>query len=113
TQLMALAIDSLLLHSAIPLRMATYFGLFLSVATTLGAFIYVVQKVLVGNQWPAGFATLAVFTLLSLGINSLFLGILGEYVLRIYRQSSSPDGVIIDEQIDAASPDSSRQSKAN
>jgi dolichol-phosphate mannosyltransferase len=101
-QLFSLAVDSLLLHSTVPLRFAAFFGLGLSVVTILGATVYVALKYLIGEGWPAGFTTVTVFILLSLGINSLFLGILGEYVGRIYRQRHALQGVIIDEQIDSA-----------
>jgi dolichol-phosphate mannosyltransferase len=99
-QLTALAVDSLLLHSTVPLRFAAFFGLTLSVFTSCGALAFAVLKIMVGSGWPAGFTTVIVFILLSLGINSLFLGILGEYVGRIYRQRHSLPGVIIDEQIE-------------
>lgn len=99
-QLFSLAVDSLLLHSTVPLRFAAFFGMGLSVVTIAGASVYVALKYLIGDGWPAGFTTLTVFILLSLGINSLFLGILGEYVGRIYRQRHALQGVIIDEQIE-------------
>jgi dolichol-phosphate mannosyltransferase len=99
-QLFGLAVDSLLLHSTVPLRFAAFFGMILSFVTIIGATVYVALKLLIGEGWPAGFTTLTVFILLSLGINSLFLGILGEYVGRIYRQRHALQGVIIDEQID-------------
>lgn len=108
-QLFSLAVDSLLLHSTVPLRFAAFFGMGLSFVTILGATAYVALKFLIGEGWPAGFTTLTVFILLSLGINSLFLGILGEYVGRIYRQRHALQGVIIDEQIDTATATSKQE----
>lgn len=100
-QLFGLAIDSMLLHSTVPLRFAAYFGFGLSIVTVLSSLVYVIVKLTAGSDWPAGFTTLTVFILLSLGINSLFLGILGEYVGRIYRQRQNIQGVIIDESLEA------------
>ncbi len=99
-QLVGLAIDSVLLHSTVPLRFAAFFGVGLSLITVISALVYVVLKFMVGEGWPAGFTTVTVLILFSLGVNSLFLGILGEYVGRLYRQRHALQGVIIDEQID-------------
>ncbi len=99
-QLVSLAIDSVLLHSTVPLRFAAFFGVGVSLLTIISAFTYIVVKIMVGEGWPAGFTTITVLILFSLGLNSLFLGILGEYVGRIYRQRHALQGVIIDEQID-------------
>ena len=48
-----------------------------------------------GSNWVAGFATTTILILLSLSLNALFLGIIGEYLGRIYKQlKSSPDTII-------------------
>lgn len=101
-QLFSLAVDGLLVHSTAPLRMATYFGLTVSFLTISGAIAYAIAKLTIGQDWPAGFATIIICTLLALGINSLFLGILGEYVGRLYRQRNSAQRVIIDESLDSS-----------
>ncbi|HEY0307458.1 MAG TPA: hypothetical protein VGB94_04810, partial [Acidobacteriaceae bacterium] len=103
SKLMSLAVDGILNHSTVPLRISTYFGLFASVLTLLGLFGYLVAKVLFHNQWPAGFATLAALVLASISINAMLLGIIGEYVGRMYRQMRTRPLTILEAVIDPSS----------
>jgi polyisoprenyl-phosphate glycosyltransferase len=84
--LMRLAIDGILNHSIVPLRLATFTGLAVSVVTFVALIGYMISKVFFGAQWPAGFATLATLQLLGLSLNAMFLGIIGEYLGRVYQQ---------------------------
>lgn len=84
--LLRLAVDGILNHSIVPLRIATFVGLTVSLLTFLGLCYYAIGRVFFAQDWPAGFATLAVLILLSLSLNALFLGIIGEYLGRIYQQ---------------------------
>ena len=59
-------------------------------------------RVFFGQDWPAGFAMTTVLILLSLSVNALFLGIVGEYVGRIYRQVRQRPLTIIEARIDAS-----------
>jgi dolichol-phosphate mannosyltransferase len=98
--LMSLALDGILAHSTVPLRMATYTGLIVSAVTFLGIIGYVIARMFFGQTWPAGFATTTVLTLLSLSLNAIFLGIIGEYVGRIYVQVRGRPLSIIERRID-------------
>jgi len=102
SDLFALALDGILSHSTVPLRMATYIGLVVSTVTFLATLGYVVGRFVVGMNWPAGFATTTILILLSLSLNSLFLGVIGEYVGRIYQQLGRRPLTIIETRIDAA-----------
>lgn len=99
--LFGLALDGILSHSTVPLRLATYIGLAISVLTFLASLGYVAGRVLFGKAWPAGFATLAFVVLLSLSLNALFLGVIGEYVGRIYHQVLRRPLTIVEDSIDA------------
>ena len=93
--LIGLALDGILNHSIIPLRFATYIGLFVSLVTFIMASIYFFGRMIYGSNWVAGFATTTILILLSLSLNALFLGVLGEYLGRIYKQlKRSPDTII-------------------
>jgi len=59
-----------------------------------------VGKILLGKQWPPGFATLAILILSSISLNALFLGIIGEYLGRIYQQVKRRPMAIIESEID-------------
>lgn len=100
--LVALALDGILAHSTVPLRLATYTGLCVSVLTFLGIIAYFVGRVLYGREWPAGFATTTVLILLGISLNALFLGVIGEYVGRIYHQVKRRPMTIIERRIDAS-----------
>ncbi|MBI4704853.1 MAG: glycosyltransferase family 2 protein [Deltaproteobacteria bacterium] len=100
--LCALGLDGILSHSTVPLRLATYTGLVVSVLTSLGIVGYIVGKVLYGQSWPAGFATTTLLILLSLSLNALFLGVIGEYVGRIYQQVRRRPLTVIEESRERA-----------
>jgi dolichol-phosphate mannosyltransferase len=51
-------------------------------------------------SWPPGFATLVMLMLISLAMNAIFLGIIGEYLARVYRQVKPGPLTIVDRYID-------------
>ncbi|MCE9599036.1 MAG: glycosyltransferase family 2 protein [Spirochaetia bacterium] len=81
-----LAVDGIVNHSVIPLRIATYVGLVISVITFLAIIVYILLRIFVGANWPSGFTTITIFLLLSISLNALFLGVIGEYLARIFKQ---------------------------
>lgn len=108
SDLAALAIDGILNHSIIPLRIATYTGISVSVLTIIGVIYYGLQKIYFGKLWPSGFATTTILILLSLSINALFLGIIGEYLGRIYQQVKKRPITIIESEINNEKPNTSK-----
>jgi dolichol-phosphate mannosyltransferase len=100
--LIALAVDGILSHSTVPLRLATYTGLFVSLVTFTGLIAYAAARLFLGVTWPAGFATTTTLILLSLSLNSLFLGVIGEYLGRIYHQVRKQPLALIEEHVDLA-----------
>lgn len=103
TELCGLALDGILNHSIVPLRIATYLGLAISALTLLGTLGYVFGRVILGRDWPPGFATLIIAVLGSLSLNALFFGIIGEYLGRIYRQVKRHPLTIVEREIDLSS----------
>ena len=83
--LIRLALDGICSFSTLPLRVATLTGL--GAIAAAGAFAaYAVYMRLVVGSVPAGFtASLLVMILLS-GVQLLFLGIIGEYLGRVYAE---------------------------
>ncbi|WP_426166628.1 glycosyltransferase family 2 protein [Sandarakinorhabdus sp. DWP1-3-1] len=86
-KMIALGVDGLLNHSLVPLRMASMLGLAVGTVTLLLIIGYLVGRLVFGAMWPAGFATTTLLILLSITLNAMFLGIIGEYVGRIFMQS--------------------------
>ncbi len=83
TKLLKLALDGIFSFSFLPLKLASYMGFLVSGVSFLGIIIYLYKKLLVGGE-PRGFPTLAILILFMGGIQLLFLGIIGEYIGRIY-----------------------------
>lgn len=102
-RLVALAIDGILLHSVVPLRVATLTGLVTAGVMLAGIVVYTVGRVVFDQAWPAGFATTTVLLLVSIVLNALFLGVIGEYLGRIYQQVKRRPLTIIEQVIDSSS----------
>ena len=85
--MLALAVDGVLNHSLVPLRVASLVSLVIATLTFIVIFVYLMGKLLFGQDWPAGFATTTVLLLMSIMLNAMFLGIIGEYLGRIFMQS--------------------------
>jgi dolichol-phosphate mannosyltransferase len=100
-QLLGLALDGILNHSVVPLRIATYLGLLISVVTFLGTVGFAVGRIVFGKAWPPGFALITILILGSLSLNALFLGVIGEYLGRIYRQVKRRPLTIVERELNA------------
>lgn len=98
--LVGLALDGILNHSIVPLRLATFFGVGVTALTLLAILGYAVGKLMLGFNWPAGFTTLTVLVLAGISVNALFLGIIGEYLGRIYQQVKRRPLVIVEAELD-------------
>ncbi|OGC03093.1 glycosyl transferase family 2 [candidate division WOR-1 bacterium RIFCSPLOWO2_02_FULL_46_20] len=98
--LVGLALDGILNHSIVPLRIATFFGISVTVLTLIAIAGYIAGKLLLGINWPAGFTTLTVLILAGISVNALFLGIIGEYLGRIYQQVKKRPLVIVESTLD-------------
>lgn len=85
-KLFSLAIDGIVSHSTVPLRLASFVGLTISILTASLAGVYLFGKLFMGYDWPDGFATSVVLILFGISLNAIFLGIIGEYITRIYHQ---------------------------
>lgn len=98
-KLFRFAIDGIIAHSVVPLRLATYIGLTVSTVTFLLSLGYLVAALLFGSSWPSGFATLVILILFGISLNAIFLGIIGEYVSRIYQQVRVRPLVVVERSI--------------
>ena len=101
--MIGLAIDGILSQSIVPLRIAVWLGLLVSIITTLIAIGYLVGKSIFGQDWPPGFATTTFLLLISITLNAVFLGIIGEYLGRIFLQLRGRPFVIIESELNKPS----------
>jgi dolichol-phosphate mannosyltransferase len=96
-----LALDGLINQSIVPLRLAIYLGLFVAVGTLVAIAGYLVAYFTTGFRAPAGFTTITVLILGSLGINAMLLGVIGEYLGRMYLQMKRKPISIVEEELHA------------
>lgn len=84
-KLLKLASDGIFAFSTVPLRAAAFVGLLAIGLAVLFSLAAIYERVFL-HRSPVGFtATIVVVTFLA-GVNLLFLGVIGEYVGRIYEQ---------------------------
>ena len=102
--LLSLAVDGILNHSLTPLRLASLASLVVGTLTLLLLFGYIVGKILFGQDWPAGFATTTILLLLSITLNAMFLGIVGEYVGRVFMQSKRRPIIVVEATLNGGIP---------
>lgn len=84
-KLITLALDGLVSHSLLPLRLVSYVGIFVSFCSLIGI-LYLIVCRLVGYEVPAGWTSLIVTMLFLGGVQLLALGILGEYLGRTFEE---------------------------
>src|SRR5690606_14185368 len=83
--LFILAYDGIFNFSYVPLRVITKLGMY-SISISLVYLTYVLFKKLMGYPMPSGFTALIFAIILFSGVQLICLGIIGEYVSRIYMQ---------------------------
>ena len=85
SRLIYLALDGLVSFSYLPLRIITMLGFLVSVLSIVLAIFYAIRKLTAGLN-PPGFATIVVAIFFLAGIQLLTLGVIGEYVGRIFEE---------------------------
>ena len=102
-RLISLAMEGIISFSSAPLQIATWLGVF--VATF--AFIYggfrIVDTLLRGNP-VAGYPSLMVVILFLGGVQLITLGIIGEYIGRIYQETKRRPLYVVRKRYDDAAP---------
>lgn len=83
SRLVRLGLTAVFNHSVVPLRAASFLGLLILAISIVGTVYYTVLR-LFHPELPRGLASIHILVLFGIGLNSFFLGIIGEYLLRIY-----------------------------
>jgi polyisoprenyl-phosphate glycosyltransferase len=97
-KLFRFAFDGLTSFSTAPLRMATYTGVAISLLAFVYAFVTIVRTLIFGIDVP-GFPSLIVSVMFFSGIQLIFLGVIGEYVGRIFAEVKERPLYIVAEKI--------------
>lgn len=95
-KLIDLAIDGITSFTTAPLRIATIMGLAISAIAFLYIF-YLVVRPLFGVSTGAGYSSTLAVILFMGGVQMLFLGIIGEYVGRIFNETKNRPLYLIEE----------------
>jgi glycosyltransferase involved in cell wall biosynthesis len=106
-KLMRFALDGLMSFSSIPLKVWTFVGIAISgFALTMAAYFFI-RTALFGVDTP-GFPSLIVSIAFFSGVQLLSLGVLGEYIARIFNEVKDRPLYLVEERLgideDAASP---------
>ena len=92
------ALDGIFSFSTVPLRIWTYLGMLISLGTGAYIVLIVARAMLYGIDVP-GYASLLVVVLFFSGLNMIGLGILGEYVGRIFLEVKRRPLYLIDRRL--------------
>jgi polyisoprenyl-phosphate glycosyltransferase len=83
---LALAINGLVSFSTVPLRISTYVGLLAAIASVLMALLVLYWRIFVPNSPLTGFTLVLMATFFIGAVQLVCIGILGEYIGRIYEE---------------------------
>ena len=75
------------------------FGVIIASVTLVLSIFFILSKFMFDINYPAGLTTIIVLVLFGISLNALFLGIIGEYLSRIYDQQKNRPITIIEERI--------------
>ncbi len=95
SKMLALTFARIFSFSMFPIRIVTYLGALLCVGSMMAALALIIYK-LVGNV-VAGWTSMMVLMLFLFGLNFAFLGVLGEYIGRIFLETKQRPKFMIDE----------------
>ena len=101
-KMLRLAADGLLSFSTTPLRLATCLGLLTSGLALLGI-VYTLAVRLFTEIWVPGWAMQSLVTLFLGGVQLVFIGVLGEYLGRIYGEVKRRPLYLVKERLGFAS----------
>ena len=93
-KMLALTFARIFSFSMVPIRLVTYLGALLCVGSMIAALALIIYK-LVGNV-VAGWTSMMVLMLFLFGLNFAFLGVLGEYIGRIFLETKQRPNYIIE-----------------
>ncbi len=104
-KIMKLTVDGLLSFSTVPIKFSSTLGLAVSGIAFLGFILTFIQKIVTHYfpdvpfaVWP-GFSTIVLSILLFSGVQLLSIGILGEYIGRIYNEVKQRPLFVVNETI--------------
>lgn len=95
-KLFSYAIEGIISFTTAPLRVSTIIGIIISILSIIFALVIVIQTILLGKDVP-GYASTITAILFIGGIQLLSIGILSEYISKIYLEIKNRPKYIIKE----------------
>ena len=96
------AANAIISFSNLPLRFASFFGIAVIFCSFLASLYFIVVR-FHALKWmpvaPTGVTAILVLLLFGIGLNAFFLGVIGEYVGRIYNQGKQRPLYVIEKTI--------------
>lgn len=92
------AMNGIFSFSYLPLRLTTFLGIFISAVSFLLMLVFLLMFVAFGRQVPGHTSTIVIMLFL-FGILFFILGIIGEYLARIYDEVKARPNFIVTEEI--------------
>lgn len=97
--LVAYGMNGLLSSTVVPIRLTLFIGLFFSLVGFLLTMFMIVAKFLYPEKSPQGYTLLGTIVTLFAGVQMLSIGIIGEYIRKIYLESLKRPRGFIEEKI--------------
>jgi len=93
------AIDGIVGGSIVPLRISIFVGIIFGFLAIFVAIYFIVAKLFLGIDFQEGVVAIIILLLFNFAVNFFFLGIIGEYVGRIFKKDEDSLPAIIEERI--------------
>ena len=97
-KMLGFALDGIISFSAIPLKVVTMVGFTFSGLSVIGILYALVMRLLT-NNWVTGWTLIFITMLLIGGLQFIFLGVMGEYIGRIYSEAKDRPLFLIMEEL--------------
>jgi dolichol-phosphate mannosyltransferase len=94
-----IAMLGIITHSKLPIRIAAISGMFLGLISSLVGIIFIILKLVYWESFPLGLAPIIIGLFFLLGIQLMFIGIIGEYIGSIHTYLQKRPLVIEKERI--------------
>ena len=88
--------------STVPLKMMMWTGFAIAVTSAIAIFIMIGLKIWLGDEYPLGIPTITILVLFIGGVQLTALGVLGEYIGRIYDEVRRRPLYIVERAVNAA-----------
>ena len=99
SKMLNFALEGITSFSIKPLRLATYLGFFAAVVGFLGIIYAILGKIFLPSHWVTGWTALFVGIMFLGGVQLITIGIIGEYIAKIYKEVQKRPRFLIKEKL--------------